>query len=235
VSAKGPRSDALDATVEQRTAQLRVLAREVTLAEERQRRAIARDLHDHLGQALAFIRMQLSALQGDVMFSGVESRLETISNLLDKSIRYTRTLTAEISPPVLYELGLRAAVEWLSDEMRRKYDLPVRVKAWGDLDVTDEATRVMLFVAVRELLINVVKHAEARKVRVELHGSDAAVGLVVRDDGQGFDPAATTEPDGFGLFSVAERIQSMGGTVEIASTPGRGTTITLSVPREATE
>lgn len=210
---------------------IRRLAREVTLAEERQRRVIAQGLHDHLGQALAFIRMQVAALQGDMVFSGGEGRLDVIRDLLDRAIRYTRTLTAEISPPVLYELGLLPAVEWLADELRRKHDLPARVRGRGDLEDVDEATRVMLFVAVRELLLNAAKHARAQSVEVELEAVGDVIRAEVNDDGVGFDPSAHAHHDGFGLFSVAERIRSLGGTVEIDSAPGRGTRIRISVPR----
>jgi signal transduction histidine kinase len=210
---------------------IRRLAREVTLAEERQRRVIARGLHDHLGQALAFIRMQITALQGDLVFSGAEDRLDVIRDLLDRSIRYTRTLTAEISPPVLYELGLLPAVEWLADELRRKHDLPARVRSEGDLETRGEATRVMLFITVRELLVNAAKHAHAEQVEVHMVGDADSIQVEVRDDGVGFDPSEGARHDGFGLFSVAERIRSMGGDVEIDAAPGRGTRIRVSVPR----
>lgn len=209
----------------------RALAREVALAEERQRRAIASDLHDHLGQALAFLRLQLSDLRGDVVFSGLESRLEPVQALLDKAIRYTRTLTAEISPPVLYELGFLPAVEWLVDRMRAKHDLPVKLDAGGELRVEDEASRVVLFLAIRELLINAAKHAEARRVCLRLEGRPDAIRVAVEDDGSGFDPSAPLATDGFGLFSLTERVRSLGGTVDIRSAPRRGTTIELSVPR----
>lgn len=217
--------------IARQSARLGELAREVALTEERQRRAIARDLHDHLGQALAFIRMQLSDLQGDFIFSGVENRLELISDLLDKSIRYTRTLTAEISPPVLYELGFLPAVEWLADQMRRKHHLPVKVKSRGNVTVTDEATRVMLFLALRELLVNAAKHAGAEQVMIHLRGDETSVRVDVSDDGAGFDTSDPATRDGFGLFSMAERLGSLGGTVEIESEVGQGTHVTLYVPR----
>jgi len=217
--------------IERQSARLRELSREVALAEERQRRDIARDLHDHLGQALAFLRMQLSQLQGDVMFSGVEGRLEAMGALLDKSIRYTRTLTAEISPPVLYELGFLPAIMWLADRMLAKYSLPVKVESAGDMDLGEEAVRVTLFLAIRELLVNAAKHAGARSVRVQLAGDPDAIRVGVRDDGVGFDAASSSVGDGFGLFSIAERIRSLGGSVDIESAAGRGTRINLSVPR----
>ena len=220
-----------NAEIERQNGRLRALTREVALAEERQRRAIARDLHDHLGQALAFIRMQLSDLQGDVMFSGFEARLESMGDLLDQSIAYTRTLTAEISPPVLYELGFLPAVRWLADRMRKKHALPVKVKVSGDASIGEEATRIVTFLAVRELLINAVKHAGAREVVIALRGEPDAVLVEVGDDGAGFDPGDAGGGDGFGLFSLGERIRSLGGTVEIESASGRGTRVKLRVPR----
>jgi signal transduction histidine kinase len=217
--------------LERSASRRRERSKELTLAEERQRRAIARDLHDHLGQALAFLRMQLFDLQGDMVFSGCESRLETMGDLLDQAIAYTRTLTAEISPPVLYELGFLPAVKWLADRMKRKYGLPVRVESRGDPEVDEEAARLLLFLAVRELLFNVAKHAHAEEVKVVLAGEPNEIGVRVEDDGDGFDVGAASAGDGFGLFSVAERIRSLGGTVEIDSAPGRGTRISLFVPR----
>jgi signal transduction histidine kinase len=217
--------------ITRQSARLRELAREVALAEERQRRAIALDLHDHLGQALAFIRMQLSDLQGDVVFSGFEGRIEGITSLLDKAIAYTRTLTAQISPPVLYELGFQPAVAWLADQVSSKHGLPVRVHATGDASVEEEAGRIMLFLAVRELLINAVKHSNARRAEILLDGDDDTVRVEVRDDGEGFDPEAPTCREGFGLFSIAERIRSLGGTVHIDSAPGTGTRVALTIPR----
>ena len=106
------------------------------------------------------------------MFSGFEARLGAMGSLLDKSIRYTRNLTAEISPPVPYELGFLPAVQWLGDEFQSKHGLPVRVKAEGDVRVGEEATRVMLFLAIRELLVNAVKHANGGCVTVEFRAVD---------------------------------------------------------------
>jgi signal transduction histidine kinase len=224
-------NERLEEQVRDRTQRLSDLTSELTLSEERQRREFARELHDHLGQALAFLRMQLHDLQGDLVFTGHESRLESMNSLLEKAIRYTRTLTAEISPPVLYELGLLSALEWLCEQMEEKHGLHVRIRHPGRIDVADETVRVLLFIAIRELLFNIVKHADVDSAALDLQEDSERIHIVVRDEGRGFDPAAPNPSEHFGLFSVAERIRSIGGHIRVESQPGQGTRIEIDTPR----
>ena len=121
----------LERTVAARTAELREtnaslrrLASELSLAEARERRKIAEDVHDHIGQALAFIKMSVAQFRGNAIFCGFEGKIDEIATLLDQTIQYTRYLTFEISPPVLYELGLEAAIDWLAERFRKKHDSP---------------------------------------------------------------------------------------------------------------
>ncbi len=222
--------------IERHREQLRRLAAELSLAEERERRAIAADLHDHLGQALAFVKLRLSQYAGNAVFCGFETELQGILDLVDRAIRYTRTLTGELSPPVLYELGLAPALEWLGDQFTAKHGLRVDVKAERDLPPLGQATRVMLFKSVHELLTNAVKHARAKRVRVSLRREADELHVRVADDGVGFDPAAeearTASAEGgtFGLFSIRERVRHLGGRLDVESRPGAGTTVALSVP-----
>ena len=218
--------------------QLRKLASELSLTEERQRRTIARDLHDHIGQAMAFMRMRLTRLQGDAVFSGLEGSLSEITKLLDQTINSTRSLTFEISPPVLYELGLRAAFDWLAEQFGAKHSLNVKVRADGLIDRLPDDSRVALFKSVQELLVNAVKHAGASQVVVNALVQNGRAVVNVADNGCGFDVRKLSETAvdsmTFGLFSIRERLEYMGGEMSINSQVGRGTEVKLVVPIVAT-
>ena len=202
------------------------------MTEQRERRAIATDLHDHIGQALAVMRMKLIQLRGNAVFCGVDGGIHEILSLLEKTIDYTRTLTFEISPPILYQLGLRAAVEWLVDQMKTKHGLTVRLKVAEEPTLSDE-TKALVFSCVRELLMNVVKHAGVPEASIRISGGDGHAKIVVEDQGAGFDLASKEECScrdcGFGLFSVRERLRALGGEAVIETAPGRGTTVSLSI------
>jgi len=225
--------------IERYQRQLRRLAAELSLAEERERRAIATELHDHLGQALAFTRLRLSEFAGNAVFCGFEADLAEILRLVDQSIRFTRTLTGELSPPVLYELGLAPALDWLGERFAAKHGCRVAVTADDGCEPISQEARVMLFKAAHELLTNAVKHARPRLVRVDLHRAGQDLFVAVTDDGGGFDPAglaaaeATGDQGGFGLFSIRERLRHLGGSMDVRSAPGQGATITLRLPAAA--
>ncbi len=221
-------NESLELQVADRTASLRRLAAEVTLAEERERRHIAEDLHDHLGQALALIKIRLQGLRGDAVFGGHGAALEELVALSDQAIRYTRGLTFELSPPVLYELGLGPALEWLGEDTARRHGLRVTVRDRARAALPDDL-KVMLWKSVRELLHNVVKHAKARRVDVTLSARGGMIVVEVADDGRGFDPASARRDAGdrFGLFAIEERLRQLGGSLELDSAPGRGTRVRL--------
>jgi two-component system, NarL family, sensor kinase len=223
----------LEREVAERTAALRRLASELSLAEARERKRIAEDLHDHIGQALAFIKMNLGRLRGNAIFCGFESQMDEIAALLDQTIRYTRSLTFEISPPVLYDLGLAAAVDALAERFGRERGLAVEAQAADGLDPIRDEVKVLLYKSVQELLANVVKHAGARRATVRLAREGDSVRVEVSDDGRGFETSSLqrNDPgDRFGLFNIRERVGYLGGEMEIRSRPGQGTTIVLRVP-----
>jgi len=215
-------------------AQLRKLALELSLTEARERRAIAEDLHDHIGQALAFIRRKLVKLQGDAIFSGHDRTVSSLRELLEQTIKYTRNLTFEICPPLLYELGLKDTLDWLGEEAQKKYGLTIRVKSSGGETELSGDLSMFLYKAVRELVTNAAKHAEAGKMDILLQWEPQSLALTVKDDGKGFNaPRPETggsEPGGFGLFSIKERLKCLGGTLEVLSAPGEGAEIRLKVP-----
>jgi len=227
----------LEEQVRDRTAQLRRLTSELALAEERQRRAIASDLHDHIGQALAVIKSRMWDMQGYSVFGGQEKSFEEVLTLLDQAIRYTRTLTFEISPPVLYELGLEQALRWLCGQTQKKHGLKAEMSSQGTPVLLPDDVQITLFRSVQELMMNAVKHARAAAVQVRLEWSAGQVRVDVRDDGLGFDAprqeSSLEDKGGFGLFSIRERMKAMGGSLRIVSAPGQGAAVTLLMPLKA--
>jgi signal transduction histidine kinase len=215
-------------------AQLRRLATELTLAEERERRTIAGDLHDHIGQALAVIRARIRQVQSNAVFSGMERDIEETLTLLDQTIQSTRTLTFEISPPVLYDLGLEPALQWLGRQFKKKYGLQAAVTSEGAGPTLPDSLQITVFRSVQEFLVNAVKHAQASSVRIHLVKEAGWLRVKVADDGVGFvgaaDGSIQSDHGGFGLFSIRERLKVLGGTLEISSSPGKGSSLTLSVP-----
>ena len=216
--------------------QLRKLASELCLTEARERKAIAEDLHDHLGQALAFIKMSVAQLRGNAVFCGFEGTLDSVMTLLDQAIRYTRSLTLEISPPALYELGFEAAIEDLAERFQRKHGLSVEVESQSEKGQFSEEVTVLLYKSVQELLTNVAKHARAAKSVVRIGREGHLIRVEVEDNGQGFDVAAVEHAGGddhFGLLSIKERVKYLGGTMQVRSTPGRGASVVLLIPSSA--
>jgi len=215
-------------------AQLRLLAAELSLAEERERRAIAGDLHDHIGQALAVIRARIRQMQGNAVFSGMERDIEETLTLLDQTIQSTRTLTFEISPPVLYDLGLEPALQWLCQQFQKKHGLRAEMTSEGTGPAVPDSLQITVFRSVQEFLLNVAKHAQASFVRVHLVRQASGLRVEVRDDGVGFEAfaegAALADRGGFGLFSIRERLKVLGGELEVSSSPGHGASFILSVP-----
>ena len=214
--------------------QLQSLASELSLIEERERRRLATDLHDHIGQALAVSKIKLGVLQKTVKEPKLATPLGEVRELIEKMIQDTRSLTFELSLPVLYELGFEAAVEWFAKHVRAHYGLPVEVqREMKAIPMTDEI-KVLLFRSVRELMMNIVKHAQAKHARVTISRQGDRVDVEVADDGVGIADlkgvVKSGSSAGFGLFSIRERLHYLGGRLEIASKAGNGTRVTLTVP-----
>jgi signal transduction histidine kinase len=215
---------------------LRALASSLSLAEERERRRLAVYLHDQIGHTLALANIKLGELQKSLLGQcpGLPfTELEKTGSLLEQAIRDTHSLTFRISSPILYELGLAAALERLTEQVEKDYGISTRFIADGRTGPLDDNVRVLLFQAVNELLVNVVKHAQAKNVEVSIQREGRNLKVAVGDDGVGFQ-MPQTEPSrkrgGFGLFSIRERLRPCGGVLEVQSEPGAGTHITLTVP-----
>jgi PAS domain S-box-containing protein len=214
--------------------QLRALASELSLAEERERRRIATYLHDTIAQVLTTASMKLEALLVSPDAAPVAGPLGEIRDLIHRSIQDARSATFDLSPPILHELGLTVALEWLTERFGAEHSLAATFAETGPDTALEEDLRIVLFRAVRELLHNVAKHARARRATVVQHIEDTHLSITVEDDGRGFDVARAL-PDaraltGFGLFAIRERLAHFGGSLEIRSQPGRGTAVVLSVP-----
>ncbi|QWV94508.1 PAS domain-containing protein [Geomonas oryzisoli] len=211
--------------------QLSALAIELSSAEEKERRRIAADLHDEIGQNLALAKLKLSDCRHDFKLPAAATRtVRELELLLERTIQEVRTLTFQISPPLLYEVGLEAALDWLAEEFQAKHKLQVRVES--DLHAPlDEELGTTLYHVARELLVNVVKHAGAGKVSITIGVAEKRLELKVSDDGKGFSHQAEEGGmiSGFGLFNIRQRVQHLGGQLEFASGPG-GTEVTVRVP-----
>lgn len=221
------------AELSRRAEQLARLSSQLTLTEQQERRRLAEILHDHLQQLLVAARMNC-----EVLLSGkIERRqlVENTLNLISQSIQASRSLTAELSPQVLRQGSLSAALEWLARWVQETHGLTVELSIDSSADPAQEQVSTLLFQSVRELLFNVVKHAAVKTARVEMAPhKENQLRINVIDRGRGLDPNAIWEKGekGFGLLSIRERLELLGGSFEIKSSPGKGASFSLFVPLE---
>ena len=240
-------NDTLEERVAERTAslvayqqQLRTLASELNRSEQRERRRLAQVLHDHLQQILVGAKMRMEMLRPRLHDDTLRASFEQVGDLLRQSIEVSRSLTVELSPPILHDGGLMPALHWLGRHMKERHGLNVEVRAEKAAEPGADDVRSLLFQTVRELLFNVVKHGRTDRVAVVMSRTDRdELRLSVEDEGAGFDVEAAMDREdqdgGFGLFSVRERLWMMGGHMRVESAPGRGTKITLLVPLDEAE
>ena len=217
---------------------LKALASQLTIAEEKERRVIATDLHDHVGQSLALARLQLASARKMVSESTLADTLADVSNTLLNTLEDTQLLMLKLSSSSMHETGFSAAIsEWLETQIGNRYSLKTEfIDNIPDnrKSALDENVRTLLFRNVRELVVNVVKHAQAKKVSVRLEDRSSNIRIIVEDDGIGFEPHAVIHGGrkigGFGLFSIEELMADLGGNLKIVSAPGKGCTAILSAP-----
>jgi two-component system CheB/CheR fusion protein len=244
--------DELESKVKDRTAELLVkneelkrrarqlgrLSLELTMAEERERRRIAEMLHDNLQQLLvgAKIGLEIFSQRIDPVH---KKEIDPVLELILKSIRSARCLTCELSPSALHYGEFSVALKWLARWMQERFGLAVELKLNSKLDPKNESLSVLLFHSVRELLFNVVKHAGTKSARIEMDKAEGKLRILVRDEGTGFDPAGLWDNlqrgTGFGLYSIRERMEYIGGHLGVESAPGSGSTFTLIAASEETE
>ena len=214
--------------------QLQSLASEISSTEERQRRQFATDLHDNIGQLLAVINIKLGSARKAAPPGEMAKLLDEINELIVKAFHCTQSLTHELYPPILYKLGLEPAVEWLLENLKKEHGIAYRFETKGETKQLDNDISSLLYRAVRELLINVTKHAKADEVQVSIQKWSKQIKISVEDNGGGFDTSqlkpVSKQAKGFGLFSVRERLSYQGGKLDIESVIGRGTRVTITAP-----
>lgn len=213
---------------------LRNLTSELITTEERERRQIAVDLHDNIGQTLAVTKMKLDSLSAEVSGDAYAEHLKEVVHLINQSIQQTRNLMTELSPTVLYELGFIAGMEYLIEQIRMQYGINVIFKNNLKTAQFDQEVQLLLFRATRELLLNVVRHANAKEAFVNISKISSQIRVIIEDHGQGFDPKAQAQDKnhhgGFGLLSIQERFKYLGGLCKIETEMGKGTRVTLTAP-----
>ncbi len=209
---------------------LQSLASELSLAEERQRRIIANELHERLGQVLAICKMKTAEISEKARSTEFREPLQEIMNMIGDVIRDTRYLTKELTPPVLYEFGLISALEWLAEQFQERYEIKIDLDIRGKTSWEDHNIQILLYQSVRELLINCVKHARVDHALVTMRDEGNRIRIEVRDEGVGFDTLFMEWSQGFGLFGMRERLQFIGGELFIESEPGKGTRVTILAP-----
>jgi CheY-like chemotaxis protein len=237
-----PFASQLEQLVEERTQELvesqhrlRALAMELNLAEQRERRRLAGELHDYLAQWLVLCRLKLGQIRRVGLPKTADEKVRETEEVLTQALDYSRTLIAELSPPVLQEYGLPAGLNWLGEQMRRR-GLRVIVKGADAVGLSlPNDCEVLLFQSVRELLMNALKYANSTQVVVQLQQCENRLYIEVSDDGVGFDLAAcavavNATTSKFGLLSIRERMRALGGWLDLQSTLGKGTKATLVLP-----
>lgn len=214
--------------------QVRAMATELTLAEQHERKRLATELHEDLAERLLLARIKLAEIhQRGSLDVPTEELLKEADKLLTRALAYTHTVMADLSPLVLQDLGFPAALKWLAQRMQQ-HGLAVMLQTSVPSDLAlPEAQAVFLFQAVRELLMNVLKHAKSRSATVLMTMAAGQLQIEVQDEGVGFEgePADTsTKPSHLGLHGIRERMTALGGTFEIDSRQEKGTKATLKLP-----
>lgn len=214
---------------------LRALASELTLTEQRERRHLATELHDYLAQLVVASRIRLSQVIPTIQDATASAALTKIDGMLDQALTYTRSLVAELSPHILYQFGLSQSLVWLGEQMKQ-HGLEVAVKTMAPPFSLPDDQAVLLFQSVRELLFNIIKHAKIDRAAITINVDDDRrdLWICVEDEGIGFDVTelGTTKNTRckFGLLSIRERMELLGGECEVSSVPGSGTVAILKLP-----
>lgn len=215
---------------------LKELTTEISLIEEKQRKEIAANIHDHLSQLLVISRIKLTDLMNEISNPNSEEELKSVVKYISEALENTRKITYDLSPPVLYELGLIEALYWLAEKTEKEHD----VKTLFTTDLIEielsEPKLILIFRVLQELVNNIVKHAQAKRLEIEMKVVNELLEIIVSDDGKGFNTNASPKVKigggGFGLFAVKERIQNLNGRISIHSEKNKGTTVKIDIPLE---
>lgn len=214
--------------------QLRHLAYELSIAEERQRKQLATQLHDTIVQNLAISKINMGMMKNELHNDEISGKIDKIVSLIDLSIKQSRNLMNELSPPMLFDLGFAEAIEGLIDDLEVKFGLKAEITRGYKALRLPQDKAIVLYTSMRELMMNVIKHSGSKEAKISLNIAKENLYIEIADNGKGFDPdtvlAAPGVDKGFGLFSVRERLSYIDGELTIDSVPGKGTTVTLRIP-----
>jgi signal transduction histidine kinase len=210
---------------------LRELAAINETARENERKSIAREVHDELGQVMTALRMGLSLMpmQFGSHIPGLTESVDALKALVDRAIKGVRNIATVLRPEAL-NLGLVPAIEWLRDEFLRHNAVRCMVECEGSSDPIDEMRAMLIYRIVQESLTNISRYAKATEVRIMVSFKPSEIDVSINDDGCGFDPGEVMIKKTFGLLGMRERALTLGGDLMILSRPGRGTTIAVKVP-----
>lgn len=229
-------AESLEHRVEQRTAQVNALARQLTVAEQEERRRVSMILHDDLQQLLHAISMKLQIIREDIGRAAkreLRQMIDDAAERIDIAITTSRNLTLDLTPPILRSEGLPEALRWLGHQMGELHGMDISVKTDSDFAVDDYAIRALAFQTVREILFNVKKHAGTNRAEIVLEQGDRPA-ITISDKGEGFDTAFLDSGElpgaGFGLVTLRERLRLVGGSLDVISQPGDGTRVIIYLP-----
>jgi len=213
--------------------QLKSLTSQLTLAEEQEKRRLAEQLHDDVGQCLAFCKMKLQLAIASESVASTADELETVCEMLTQSMDHIKNVTYGLCSPILKKLGFEKAVHvWLKDDIELQHNIKTEFVVESPPKPMSENLKAILYRSVRELVTNSVKHAKPDQILVRISRHDNRMCVSVEDDGFGFDPETieSNSKKGFGLFSIRERLDTLGGSLELTSSHGQGCTANLQVP-----
>lgn len=224
-----------DVRVRETLKQMRRLSSHLQVVREEERKSIAREVHDELGHALTALKMEIAWMgrQLGATHPELTDHVGSVTSLVDQTISTVRRISSELRPPVLDDLGLDAAIEWLAEDFQARTSLPVRVRLPEHVDNIRGERAISAYRIVQEALTNAARYADAGKVEIDWNQDEATIRLEIRDDGKGFDPDARRPSSGFGLLGMEERARDLEGELAVDSQRGSGTLIRLSFPRSS--
>lgn len=229
------RSEQQKAQAHEAEHQMRQLSQQLVAAQEEERRKLSRELHDHVGQTLTALRMELGRI--DRLRTGGDPRLVSAiaecRQLVDSMVHTVRDLALGLRPSMLDDFGLQPALEWQARDFTRRSNVPVELNVTGRLDSLSDQHRTCIYRVVQESLTNCVRHARAARITVTVHARHDGLEVTVSDDGVGLDP--TRRSAGFGLRGIEERVRELGGRVSLRSASGKGATLAIWLPPTVVE